>query len=325
MHIKLHEPVRSARQLRLPWNLTGSIIWAITWMWIRKKIYERVNRCGTTFNPTTDRFVVIFNGKGRFGYYSWNIQWHEMASVPLSFSEIKSRLRSIRASFITCQDHTTILSCGCESTFVWLTQDAPFEDGQEQCQDCGKYHRGGKLEDDVYRDCAEHKRFFERWPDANRGHYLTGDCPQIRGLTPHGAYRILSERLEQGPMERNRQKDLCQAISKMNTIAADALELVGLDQDLRDWLAMSVKQAWQARNILEKCRDGRISLGPRAIRHLRRMVLAWRTSVWVVRTAIASFVLVAWLWHLPDWQTIVVLAATAACAWIAIKIKEWLE
>lgn len=319
MHINLHEPVRGAKALFVPLGVRIIMVLIIGWMWVRKKVYEEWRNCITTFNPV-DRFSVIFYGRtGTLVLHDFGQQQHDLLKIKMGLEYAKIRLKhdGVRFTASDCKERVTFLACGCSVKFLWLSQDTPFnKDQRRSCENCGKYHQGMRKENDIYEYCKKHRVFFERWPEVNPGCYSLGSCFQLKGIDPLDALSILRERSERGQVERDRQEELVSVIAKDRTWANDAVEINGLEPDLRLKLIRSIWRKWKADVLLRRYMDGKLDLEEVEVRHLKKVRIYWTYPFWPIVFLLGSGTLLMWLKYPPTIQSLAVIFATV----VAVRI-----
>ncbi|MCL5436228.1 MAG: hypothetical protein M1275_04060 [Patescibacteria group bacterium] len=323
MFIEFHQPIKAAHRLGMPRYVQIRIAATIGWLWLVWRGSDLVGRRSHIFDPVDMFWVDWSSGRVELGYWGWDRQCHFIASVGLSFAEAETRLKGVSAMFTTCAGRRIQLACGCEQYIRWLTQSVPFSSDPREspkCETCGKYHQAAPNSTDVYVDCAEHASLLARWPDARE---VVGTWS--RQLTPSLASHLLYDALKKGPLDRGRQEELSKLISQSSRECDKHLHRSGLDPDLRDTLAMSVRRGYLAKSTLREYRKAAFDLSPRAVQHLERVVVVFSTLVWTVRCLAILAAVIIWARHLPDWRTVAVLAATAASVWVIVRAREWLK
>lgn len=201
------------------------------------------------------------------------------------------------------------LDCGCVEMWALDT----FDDAQhlERCE-CGKFHQVRSQERE-YRDCPTHAPFFQRWPTVHR-FYLGGKCPQISGIGAEEAFDLL--RAKGVNLDDSQKWELIGAFNKNALFrGVEAHSLVtsefGLVPEMRDVIAGQVQDPFYAKLIL---RDS-LALSTQVRRKLAWVIWKRLMLLWLLRVLLLGISLAGWVWHIPDWRTVVVLGAAALALW----------
>lgn len=322
MIIDLFQPVKSAKLLG---SLRGVIVIAaiLLWHWFKNKAKGII--LGGSLSGGEPNFVIKFNGSdGSLGYYRRRDEWRQIAKVKLIPSKVQKNLHTVTFSLETCEELATVLSCGCQRTVRFSTENLPREQTDPKCEECGKYHYAKGDAGWENSNCEEHTAIYQQWPQLDQEKF----DPETR-IDDLDACSALVKGVRESTLTSKEREGLCQLIAKIarGSGAYFALRDVAgfeLEPKCCDALAVKIRNPRWASRILNEHHDGKLRLGAVGLSHLRRVRLFGVIMPWAIRLATLATALHAWLWHLPDWRTVVVLATTAACVMIAVKIKEWL-
>ena len=224
---------------------------------------------------------------------------------------------------VTCEARVTTLICGCKEIDP-MVETIQEEDRGWPCSECGKRHRPGAAKNIRYEDCTQHAEFFRYWDGIFTGFpgrdYNSGKCPQFR-ITPA---RALSALLKGKAKSQEHFQKLIDAMAAQrgkaaSRYAASACGLKAVTAVQCNQLAWAVTRYYDAKGLL-----GKGLANGEAKRHLQWVVVRWLFALLGVQLAAVALVVAAWVWHLPDWRTIVTLAITALGAGAFFPMfKDW--
>ncbi len=325
MIIALHQPIKSAWQLKLSWRNIVMVTAMLFWQWIKVRAYEIKNHCAT-IRPNLF-FLRFPKEKGTFEYHRWEnhattatIVFRTLADIPLSPTETLHKLK-VRMTIAGCTENISLLPCGCKNILDLVTEISPRRSDDISCETCGAYHDFENMEK-RYIDCERHAEIFRKWPKLSRHGYASGKyCQQIIGVSPMDASDLLEAGLHDNSLNKLEQEELCGLIAPSSYYSMKAVGCEKLDLDLRNWLAFQVRRLQHAIWTLEK----NPSLDLEAVGHLKHVVLGWNVAIWSLRIVVATAIVVAWWWHAPDWRTVATLAITVAGAATILSLKKWLK
>ncbi len=322
MIITLHQPIKSAWQLKLSWRNIVMVIVVLFRHWIKIRAYEIKNHCGT-FRPSLF-FLRFPKEKGSFGYYhvtTATVAFRKLADLPLSPAETLQKLK-VRMTIASCTENISLLPCGCENCFDLVKEISPRRSDDIPCETCGAYHYFEDTER-KYIDCEKHAEMFRKWPKLSRHSYESGKyCQQIVGISPMDASGLLEVGLRENSLNRLEQEELCGLIVPSSYYSMRAV-MGGekLDPNLRNRLAFRVRRLQHAIWALEK----HPALSSRAMSHLKRVVLVWNVAIWFLRIIVAVAIVTTWWWYIPDWRTVATLVITVAGVAAILSLKKWLK
>lgn len=159
MQIILHQPIKSAWQLNLPWRTIVLVAKMTFWWWLKIRAHEIKHDCGTI--QMWKFFAQLrfpTSGKGTFGYFSrYGGRWQKVASLQFSVEEIFQKLKA-PVTIYDCDYRTIVLVCGCRERRALTTQISSWNVSDDvPCESCGKFHYpAGQASE--YLNCEQHAK-----------------------------------------------------------------------------------------------------------------------------------------------------------------------